>query len=193
MNKEPDLDPNSAPLLPEILERWSPRAFDNEHPLSEPEITSLLEAIRWSPSSGNNQPWRVAVIKQSDSDFEQFVGSGLAAGNAIWAKNSQALFVLISVTQDETGKDLDRSLFSTGMAAAQLQLQAQYLGLHSHHMSGVDVDWIAGYLKLDASMVISSVLAIGRLGDVESLDDALAEREKAPRTRKPLSEIVLRR
>lgn len=191
MNKKPDIDPNSAPILPEILERWSPRAFNSELELSESEITALLEAYRWAPSSGNNQPWRVAVIRSTDAGFAEFFENGLASGNAIWAKNASVLLVLITETKDADGKDLDRALFSTGMAAAQLQLQAQYLGLFSHHMSGIDVSWIGSKLQLKDSMVINSVLAVGHQGEMSDLNEALAEHERAPRSRKPLSEIVI--
>jgi nitroreductase len=191
MNKKPEIDSKSAPLLPEIAERWSPRAFEPNSPLSESELASLLEAYRWAPSSGNNQPWKIAVIQSEDAGFNEFVEHGLMAGNAIWAKNSSALFVLIANTVDDSGNPLDRALFSSGMAAAQLQLQAQYLGLHSHHMSGIHTDWISKKLSLGDSMVINSVLAVGRQAAAETLDEALKTREEAPRTRKPLAEIVI--
>lgn len=34
-----------------------------EEPLSEEQVTQILEAGRWTPSRGNNRPWKFIVLK----------------------------------------------------------------------------------------------------------------------------------
>ena len=50
----------------ELLEalRTNPavRTFTDE-PVSDAEVAALLDVARFSPSGGNRQPWRVAVVK----------------------------------------------------------------------------------------------------------------------------------
>ena len=43
----------SAPILSEIAERWSPRAYDTNYEISSEDLTSILEAGRWAPSANN--------------------------------------------------------------------------------------------------------------------------------------------
>lgn len=61
MNDPAKTATTAEPLHPLLAERWSPRAFDPEHQLTERQTTALLEAARWAPSAGNSQPWRFAV------------------------------------------------------------------------------------------------------------------------------------
>ena len=190
MEKRPITTKKAGPLLPEILDRWSPRAFNPERQLTESEKFGILEAARWAPSSGNNQPWRLAWIDRTDKNFESFVEKALAPGNAVWAKNSSALVVVITQTESN-GNVLDRSKYSTGMAASQLVLQTQYLGLFSHQMSGINADEIQSFLSLDEHHEILAVIAIGEKADAETLPQELALREKAERERKDMEEIVI--
>ena len=190
MQKRPDKDPKAGPLLPEILDRWSPRAFNPERILTESEKYSLFEALRWGASSGNNQPWKLAWIGRDDQDFNKFADLALMEGNAIWAKNSSALAVIITDTE-RSGEKLDRAEYTTGLAVGQLIMQVQYIGLFSHHMSGIYPDAIKKYLGLRDSQVVQAVIAIGEIADAKTLPRDLAERELAPRTRNELEEIVI--
>ena len=111
-------------------------------------------------------------------------------GNAVWAKNSSALAVVICQTESD-GNVLDRSRYSTGMAASQLVMQVQYLGLFSHQMSGIHVDEIQKFLGLNEHHEVQAVIAIGEMAAADSLPDELATRERAERNRKDMEEIVL--
>jgi len=190
MEKRPITTKKAGPLLPEILDRWSPRAFNPEREITESEKFGILEAARWAPSSGNNQPWRLAWIDRTDPRFGEFVEKALMPGNAVWAKNSSALAVVICQTESD-GNVLDRSRYSTGMAASQLVMQVQYLGLFSHQMSGIHVDEIQKFLGLNEHHEVQAVIAIGEMAAADSLPDELATRERAERNRKDMEEIVL--
>lgn len=190
MEKRPIVTKKAGPLLPEILDRWSPRAFNPKRELTESEKYGILEAARWAPSSGNNQPWKFAWIDRNDSNFAEFVEKTLMPGNAVWARNVSALVVVITETE-QNGNVLDRSRYSTGMAVGQLVLQVQYLGLFSHQMSGIYVDEIKDFLGLDENHEVQAVIAIGEMADADTLPAELALREKNDRERKDLEKIVI--
>ncbi len=59
-----------------ILKRRSIRKLANG-PVSDEAITHILEAARWSPSSGNSQPARIVVLKERNQEFWDFVESTL--------------------------------------------------------------------------------------------------------------------
>jgi len=50
-------------VLEAIRTRRSIRRF-TEQPLEKAVLTQLLEAARWAPSGGNQQPWRFVVVTQ---------------------------------------------------------------------------------------------------------------------------------
>jgi nitroreductase len=190
MQKRPITSKKAGPLLPEILDRWSPRAFNPERILTESEKHSILEALRWGASSGNNQPWKLAWIDREDPKFDEFVSIALMEGNAVWAKNASALAVVITETQ-RNGEELDRALYTTGLAAGQMLMQVQYVGLFSHHMSGIHTNEISKFFGLSETDVVNAVVAIGEMADASTLPAHLAERELEPRERKQLEEIVI--
>lgn len=53
-------------MLDLIKSRRSIRDFV-EKPIPAEVLHSLLEAIRWAPSGGNNQPWQVVVVQEESS------------------------------------------------------------------------------------------------------------------------------
>jgi hypothetical protein len=58
-------------------------------------------------------------------------------------------------------------------------------------MGGFDAAEIANAFGLPENHVVVSVIALGVLADVATLPAELLERESAPRTRKPLEELLL--
>lgn len=93
----------SAALHPLLAGRWSPRGFDRNHRLDDEQITSLLEAARWTPSASNTQPWRFLVARRGEEAFEQ-IAELLAPGNRSWAPAASALLLVAAQTTDETGR-----------------------------------------------------------------------------------------
>ncbi|HYN76053.1 MAG TPA: nitroreductase, partial [Candidatus Limnocylindria bacterium] len=63
-------------------------------------------------------------------------------------------------------------------------------GLHVHQMGGFAADAVRTSLALPETMTPYVVLAIGELGDPETLEEPFRSRETAPRTRLPLEEIA---
>ena len=57
-------------------------------------------------------------------------------------------------------------------------------------MSGFDAEAMHEALGLEPRFVPSVMMAVGKLADPSVLSENLAEREAAPRTRKPLDEVA---
>lgn len=180
----------SAPLHPLLSERWSPRGFDTGHRLPEQQLTALLEAARWSPSANNAQPWRFVVTQRGEAAFERLVGS-LSGNNRRWAGRASALLLVLAETTDETGTPRPYALYDTGQAVAHLVTQAQAEGLSTHQMGGFDKPAAVAGFGIDPRFTPVVVIAVGLRQDEHGLPDDLAEREGAPRQRRPLAELIL--
>lgn len=179
----------SVPLHPLLAERWSPRGFDGDAVLTREDLLPLLEAARWAPSAGNTQPARWLVTLRGEPAHTRLVGC-LSGGNRPWAPRASALLVAVATTADETGRAYPWHLHDTGQATAHLSLQAAAQGLHVHQMGGFDPECIRSEFGLSERQRPSVVVAVGRLGG-ELLTGRLAEKEAAPRTRRPLEELLL--
>jgi nitroreductase len=177
--------------LHELLgRRSSPRSFDPAHRLGIDVEDRLLEAVRWSPSAGNSQPWRVLLTRRGTPEHERLLAT-LSPRNAAWAKDASALLLLAARTSAPDGSALTWASYDTGQAAAHLTTQAQADGLVVHQMGGFDPDAVRSTFDLPAAVQPLVVIAIGRQARADRLPEPLAARETAPRTRLPLEEIVL--
>lgn len=176
----------SPEVLPLIVERWSPRAFDGSA-VPQRDLDIIFEAAGLAASASNYQPWRFAYAHHGDANFDTFV-SALIPFNQAWAKEAA---VLVYAVSDEAmrGSPNHSHSFDTGAAWANAALQALSMGYHTHGMTGVEFDKAAEILNLPEGFRVEMAFVIGRKGDPAQLSDALRERE-APSGRKPVSEIA---
>ena len=178
------------PLVDEIRQRWSPRAFDPNREIDPETLANLLEAARWAPSSFNDQPWRYLVFDRSDPQARAKAEACLFDGNA-WARNAALLVISAGArTSDRTGRPNRFVLHDTGMATMNLILQAVAHGLVSHQMGGYDRERARAEFSIPEEFELASMIAIGHAGDPASLPHEVGEREAAPRQRSQLSEFV---
>ena len=77
-----------------------------------------------------------------------------------------------------------------GMAVENLVLQATDLGLHVHQMAGIEPERVRELYGVPDDFDVVAGLALGYAGDPAVLPDDLREKERAPRSRKALSELV---
>jgi len=182
----------SQPIHPLLAERWSPRAFDPACGVGSDEIAALLEAARWAPSSFGEEPWGYVVCDRATNPeaWEKLFGC-LVEGNQGWAKNAPLL--ILSVGRKEfgrNGKPNRHWAHDTGAATLSLVLQAEALGLRAHQMSGFDAGAAAAAFGVPEGHECLSVIAVGKQAEADTLEDgAMADRERAERTRKPLGEL----
>lgn len=180
----------SAPLLPALAERWSPRSFDPSVGIDDVTLRSALEAARWSPSANNSQPWRFIVARRGTEAFATIV-ENLAGFNKTWASSAAVLIVAAAEVVDEDGNERRWAVYDLGQAVAHLTIQAHHDGLHAHQMGGFDAEGLRTAFGLEERFVPTSVTALGVLGDPEALPEPLRSREGAPRARRALDEIAV--
>jgi nitroreductase len=179
------------PIEDVIARRWSPRAFEERR--VEPEkLKSLLEAARWAPSSNNEQPWRFIVASKADAptEHERLVAC-LVEGNRKWAFRAPILMLSVaSLNFEDDGKPNRHAYHDTGMAVANLLLQATALGLQVHQMAGFDVQKARETCLIPTGFDPVAMIVLGYPGDPAILPDYLREREMKPRERQPISDFV---
>src|SRR5215204_3409541 len=180
----------SAPLHPLLADRWSPRGFDRTHWLTEQQLTALLEAARWSPSANNSQPCRFVVTRRGTEPFDRLAAT-LAGSNQRWAGHASALLLVVAETADEAGAPRSYALYDTGQAVSHLATQAEAEGLSTHQMGGFDKAAAAREFGLDPRFTPVVVVAVGLRHAGPELPADLAARESAPRSRRPLEELLL--
>jgi nitroreductase len=181
-------DPRIVPL---IIERWSPRAYDGT-PVPAEDLKVIFEAAGWAPSAFNYQPWRFLYAVHGDANWDRFL-SLLVPFNAGWAKSAGALVFVVSDTlmRSAKGDQPNHShSFDAGAAWALLALQATALGYHAHGMTGVDFARAQAELGVPDDFRVEAAVAIGRQGSADSLPEPLRERE-APSGRHPVTQLAV--
>jgi len=181
----------SVAINPLIANRWSPRSFDAAAEISDIDIAAILEAGRWSPSSGNQQPWRFIVAKRGDSIFESLT-KHFAGFNATWAPSASALILVVAVTTNDDGSVRPFALYDAGLASAFMTIEANHRGIAVHPIAGFNRDEVKTEFSLPDNFSQTAILVLGKQAPADHLgNEVLQKREEAPRVRLPLSEIVI--
>jgi nitroreductase len=177
-------------LHPFVRNRWSPRAFSAQS-VSPADLELLLEAARWAPSCSNEQPWRFIVARKEDAASFAKILSVLDEGNQIWTKHAPVLMLTnAKKTFGTTGKPNRWAPHDTGLALGNLIVQASAIGIFVHPMAGFDAEKARSVFHIPDDFEPMAAVAIGYLGDPNSLPEKLRLRELARRTRKPLNEVA---
>jgi nitroreductase len=179
------------PVHPLIERRFSPRAFAPE-PVSEADLSSLFEAVRWAPSSRNAQPWSFVYAHRTDEEAFSRILESLSEGNRGWARDAAVLVAAFAQVADASPGGQTYAWHDLGIATGFLLVQATALDLYVHVMGGLDKAQMAESLSAPSGWQCVTALAIGHLGDIAHLPPDLAQRETAPRTRKEQAEFVFK-
>ena len=185
-------NPVEHDVLEPIAKRWSPRAFADK-PVEKEKLLRVLEAARWAASSYNEQPWRFILATQGEPEaFDKVLGC-LREGNQNWAKSAPVLLLtLVKKTLSNTGGENRHARHDLGQAVAHLALQAAALDLYIHQMAGILPDKAREVFEVPDEFEVVSGIALGYVGNPESLPEDLQAKEGQGRgrTRKPLSDLV---
>lgn len=187
LNRAADTD---ATLIPPLAERWSPRGFDPDAVIDESVLTTIFEAARWAPSASNLQPARFIVGRRGTDTFAT-IHSALLGFNSAWADAASVLIVGIAELPLPGGGENPWARYDLGQAIAHLSVQAQHEGIHTHQMGGIENEQLSAAFGLTDDQAVVTVTALGVLADVSTLSPKFLERESLPRTRKPLTELLL--
>lgn len=180
------------PVLPVLVERWSPYVFEPRS-VEREKLLSCLEAARWAPSSYNEQPWTFILAERSDSrEFARMLEC-LVEANRAWAQNAGALLLgIVSKLFVKNGKPNRAAEHDLGLAASNMVLQAAALGLQGHQMIGIEPAKVRATFNVPEGHEPLTAVAIGYPATVQSsTTDPIAQRDVTRRLRKPLSEIII--
>lgn len=178
-------------ILDVFAKRWSPRAFA-DRPVEPEKIRRMLEAARWTMSSYNEQPWRYVVASRHENPdaYERLLGC-LSEGNQSWAKNAPVLMMSFYKTTFSGNEQPNRCApHDTGAASAALTFQATEMDLYVHQMAGIRKNVIRDTFDVPEDVEPMAGLAVGYLGDPESLSDKRREAEQSPRSRVALPDFA---
>ena len=141
-------------VLQAIKERRSIRQYSQE-PVSEDQLTQILEAGRWAPSRGNSQPWKFIVL--NDDQIRKELAETISSGKFL----AQAPQVIAVVVDPKASKHPEQE----GAAAIQNMLLVAYaLGLGACWISVHGTDWgktAAQVLGIPDDEWLISVVSIG--------------------------------
>ena len=188
MNKDASTKYVINPLL---KKRWSPRAFLNT-PVPLEKLQSMFEAARWSPSGGNQQPWRFIVGFEGDETYKKLFET-LAPGNQEWVFHAPVLIATVGRSVLNTDETISNSSYryDVGQSVAHFTFQACQEGLFVHQMAGFDNKEVEVAFDVPFPYEVLTLFVVGYLGEPELLKNkVLIEHEKEPRTRKNFNEII---
>ena len=176
-----------------LVQRRSPYAFDPDRPVSAEDLVSLFEAVRWTMSSYNAQPWRyVVAARDRDPETWERIYNVLVEGNQPWAVNAPVLAIgVIRKTFEYNDKPNKAAAHDLGAASAMLTVEATSRGLVVHQMIGIEPEKAHQEFSLGEEYEVLTALAIGYEGGADAIPETYAERDRGERQRKALSEIVL--
>lgn len=179
------------PIHELIAERFSPYAYD-PRPVEPEKLLACLEAGRWAASSYNEQPWSLIIgRREHKAEFAQVLDC-LVEGNQAWAKNAGVLMITVAAESFSRNNKPNRVCdHDIGLFAANFTFQATALGLHVHQMAGLNLSKTRQTFAIPDGHHPLTAIALGYAADPQAFGDKqLAERDLAPRTRKPLSNFV---
>lgn len=186
VHKEAD---NRYPVNPFSKARWSPRAFA-DRPVEREKLQSLFEAARWSPSSGNQQPWRFIIGIRPDETWNK-VFQCLDDGNQLWAYLPPVLMISCGRKKmNSGGDDNGKYMYDTGQSVAHLSIEATSQGLFVHQMGGFYPEKAIELFEIPAEYEPLTAIAVGYMGEPELLKGHNYEREFRPRTRRECNDFV---
>ena len=178
------------PITPIFKKRWSPYSFI-EKDLSKEDLMTLFEAIRFAPSSFNEQPWRFFVAKRSQKKDFQKILNCLVPGNQDWAKYASVLMLSFYKENFTKNNKPNRvALYDLGAASAFLTMEATQRGLHVHQMAGIVPEKIIAEFSVPDGFKPATALAIGYTGDNPHLSKEIKQRDQVIKGRKEIGEFV---
>ena len=175
-------------LQPTLSARRALRAL-SEKSLDQTVVRRLFEAATLAPSCANKQPWRFVAVQEAGL-LDQVRGT-LTDGN-YWAKKAPLLVAAWTHLDYDArlpdGREF--ALFDLGQSVLALQLQAQHEGLVTHPMAGFDAVKASAILGLPEGAILPVLISVSFPGPADHLNEKHRDGETAPRTRKPLDEVV---
>lgn len=177
---------------PLFVERWSTRAFTGEA-IPDSVLFGAFEAVRWAPSGGNSQPWRLIYVRRGTAEWARLFKT-LAERNQIWAERAGALVLFLSnKVRTRPGAAAPEPLrshsFDTGAAWSNFAHQLVRSGWATRAIGGFDRDLARTEFAIPADYELEVVIAVGKPAEPSVLPEDFAKLDK-PNSRLPVGQIV---
>ena len=150
-----------------IQDRRTVRKFE-EQPVTEEQVNTLLESIRWAESWANTQCWEVVVVR--NEEIKAQLQETMAKGNPGAKSVVQAPVVFAVCAKLQTSgfykgqaptKFGDWFMFDLGIASQNLSLAAHSMGLGSVMLGLFDHDQAAQVLKVPQGYELVTLIPVG--------------------------------
>ena len=173
-----------------IAARWSPYGF-SDRPVSDDDLRSLFEAVRWAASSYNEQPWRFIVARREETAHFERLLSCLVEGNQPWARYAPVLVLTaVSLSFSRNDKPNAAAVHDMGLAAGNLTFEATSRGLSVHQMIGIEPERAREVFSIPDGYQVLTALAIGYAGRQAGLPEDIQSRDQGPRSHKSIGEFA---
>ncbi|HAN76443.1 MAG TPA: nitroreductase [Bacteroidales bacterium] len=184
------INPDKNQLHELLANRWSPRAFSYEM-LSETEVANLFEAARWAASANNEQPWRFIYSTDRNSETYRRLFECLVPFNQDWAKTAPLLMLTLVRTNFTKNNKFNRyAQHDLGLAIGNMTVQAASAGIYVHNMGGFEIEKAKELFGISPDFEPVTMIAAGRLGDINQIPSDLQETEFTMQKRKGINEIA---
>ena len=182
--------PTDERVSEQVLSRWSPRAFSDQ-PISNRDLRTIFTAATWAASSRNEQPWRFLLGIDPGETYKK-IFEVLLPANQSWAEKAPVLYASFAKqTFTHNGEQNGSALHDVGAASATLSLEATRLGIYTHGMAGFNAEKLRESFQVPSDYMPVACWVLGYLGDPSALPERYRNAEMEPRSRKPLSEVLL--
>ena len=156
-------------VLELIKKRRSVRDY-LEKPVENDKLFKILEAGRWSPSSGNVQNWRFIVI----NNFREKAEISEACLGQYWVSVAPIIIVVLSddsklrMLFGQRG-EMSYSIQNCSVAMQNMMLEAENLGLSTSWVGAYDDDKILRIVKVqDPNIIVRGIFTIGYAKSIPS-------------------------
>jgi nitroreductase len=156
------------------------RAFTDQQP-TDAQLDAILDAARWTGSSGNSQPWRFVLVR--DLATIRTIGEAGLAQTRPLLTAPVAIAVVLPADDHEISRAYDE-----GRAVERIMIAAELVGLRS------GITWIrrdvapvvAAALALPGGWLVRTIMAIGY-----PTEAALAPKAEPGKARLPRGDVVM--
>ena len=154
-------------VMQAIKERRSIRKYKSD-PVSDSNLTEVLEAARWAPSWANTQCWEFIVVKNTET--KKKLAETLPSGNPAFSTFTEAPIVIVACAQlgkagyfkGKAGTDKgDWYMFDVALAMQNLTLTAHAKGLGTVHVGFFDAKEAARILEVPEGIVVVEMTPLG--------------------------------
>jgi len=154
-------------VMQAIKERRSMRKYKSD-PVSDSDLTEVLEAARWAPSWANTQCWEFIVVKNPET--KKKLAETLPSGNPAFSSFTEAPAVIVACAQlgkagyykGKAGTDKgDWYMFDVALAMQNLTLTAHTKGLGTVHVGFFDAKEAARILEVPEGIVVVEMTPLG--------------------------------